>query len=41
LGFTILTLYDFFMLFVFMAGASAVFLFILSKRLLVMMNGVR
>lgn len=41
LGFTILTLYDFFMLFVFMAGASAVFLFVLSKRLLVMMNGVR
>ncbi|MFZ9755092.1 MAG: MFS transporter, partial [Bacteroidia bacterium] len=41
LGFEILTLYDFFMLFVFMAGASAVFLFVLSKRLLVMMNGVR
>lgn len=35
------TLYDFFMLFVFMAGAASVVLFILSGRLLKMMNGVR
>jgi POT family proton-dependent oligopeptide transporter len=40
-GFTIATLYDFFMLFVFMAGIASVFLFFLSKRLLVLMNGVR
>ena len=35
------TLYDFFMLFVFMAGAASVVLFFLSGRLLKMMNGVR
>lgn len=34
-------LYDFFMLFVFMAGAASVVLFILSSKLLKMMNGVR
>ncbi len=35
------TLYDFFMLFVFMAGAASLVLFFLSARLLKMMNGVR
>jgi proton-dependent oligopeptide transporter, POT family len=40
MGFTIATLYDFFMLFVFMAGAAAVILFFLSKMLIKMMNGV-
>ena len=40
-GFKIETLYDFFMIFVVMAGAASVFLFFLSKRLLVMMNGIR
>lgn len=40
-GFQIETLYDFFMLFVFMAGIAAVLLFFISKRLLVLMNGVR
>ena len=35
------TLYDFFMLFVFMAGAASLVLFFLSGRLLKMMNGVR
>lgn len=41
LGFKIANLYDFFMLFVFMAGASSVILFALSKKLLNMMHGVR
>jgi POT family proton-dependent oligopeptide transporter len=41
IGFKITTLYDFFMLFVVMAGASSVVLFFLSRRLLVMMHGVR
>ena len=41
LGMQINTLYDFFMIFVFMAGAASVFLFFLSKRLLKLMNGVR
>jgi proton-dependent oligopeptide transporter, POT family len=35
------TLYDFFMLFVFMAGAASIVLFLLSGKLLKMMNGVR
>jgi POT family proton-dependent oligopeptide transporter len=35
------TLYDFFMLFVIMAGAASIVLFFLSSRLLKMMNGVR
>ena len=39
--FKIETLYDFFMLFVFMAGAASIVLFFLSSRLLKMMNGVR
>jgi POT family proton-dependent oligopeptide transporter len=41
IGFKIANLYDFFMLFVVMSGLSAVILFLLSKRLLVMMHGVR
>ncbi len=41
LGFEIATLYDFFMIFVFMAGIAAVILFFLSKKLLTMMHGVR
>jgi len=41
LGFKIANLYDFFMLFVFMAGASSIVLFFLSKQLIKMMNGVR
>lgn len=40
-GFQINTLYDFFMIFVFMAGGASVILFFLSKKLLKMMNGVR
>ena len=39
--FKIVTLYDFFMLFVFMAGAASIVLFFLSGKLLKMMNGVR
>ena len=41
MGMQINTLYDFFMIFVFMAGAASVFLFFLSKKLLKLMNGVR
>lgn len=41
LGFKISTLYDFFMLFVFMAGGASIILFILSSKLLKMMHGVR
>lgn len=41
MGYQISNLYDFFMLFVFMAGAASIFLFFLSKRLLKMMHGVR
>lgn len=40
-GFQVNTLYDFFMIFVVMAGVASVFLFFLSKRLLVLMNGIR
>lgn len=40
-GYKISNLYDFFMLFVFMAGAASIVLFFLSKRLLKMMHGVR
>jgi POT family proton-dependent oligopeptide transporter len=40
-GFKISTLYDFFMVFVVMAGASSVVLFLLSKKLLDWMHGVR
>lgn len=41
LGYKISNLYDFFMLFVFMAGAASVILFFLSRRLLKMMQGIR
>jgi len=41
LGFKVVTLYDFFMLFVVMSGVAALVLFILSRRLLTMMHGVR
>ncbi len=41
LGVKIENLYNFFMIFVFMAGTASVILFLLSKRLLVMMNGVK
>lgn len=41
LGFEILTLYDFFMLFVFMAGIASVILFFLSRKMLSMMGGIR
>jgi POT family proton-dependent oligopeptide transporter len=40
-GISINNLFDFFMVFVFMAGASSVVLFFLSKRLLKMMHGVQ
>lgn len=41
LGYTIDSLYSFFMLFVVMAGIASIILFILSKKLVTMMNGVR
>jgi POT family proton-dependent oligopeptide transporter len=41
MGMRIATLYDFFMLFVGMAGVSAIILFFLSRKLLQMMHGVR
>jgi len=41
MGFSIANLYDFFMLFVVMAGVASVILFILSKKLMSMMHGVR
>ncbi|WP_029902973.1 peptide MFS transporter [Prevotella sp. 10(H)] len=41
LGYQISNLYDFFMLFVFMAGAASVILFFLLKRLMKMMHGIR
>jgi POT family proton-dependent oligopeptide transporter len=41
IGFQITDLYDFFMIFVAMAGIASVILFILSSRLLKMMHGVR
>jgi proton-dependent oligopeptide transporter, POT family len=41
LGFKVATLYDFFMLFVGMAGLSSIILFVLSRKLLQMMHGVR
>jgi POT family proton-dependent oligopeptide transporter len=40
-GFEIANLYDFFMVFVVMAGVAAIILFVLSSRLLKMMHGVR
>jgi POT family proton-dependent oligopeptide transporter len=41
LGMKINNLYDFFMLFVYMSGAAALILFILSKKLVKMMHGVK
>lgn len=41
IGIPIKDLYDFFMLFVFMAGAAAIILFFLSRKMLQMMHGVR
>ena len=41
LGFQIKTLYHFFMIFVFMASIAALILFLLSKKLLTMMHGIR
>ena len=40
LGYQMSNLYDFFMLFVFMAGVAAVILFFLSRKLLKMMHGI-
>lgn len=40
-GYRISNLYDFFMLFVFMAGAASIILFFLSKTLLRMMHGLK
>ena len=41
LGFNVKNLYDFFMIFVFMAGIASVILFFVSRRLVKMMNGIR
>lgn len=41
LGYTIDSLYSFFMLFVVMAGIASIILFFLSRKLIKMMNGVR
>lgn len=41
LGMKITNLFDFFMIFVYMAGAAAIILFLISKRLLKMMHGIR
>jgi POT family proton-dependent oligopeptide transporter len=41
LGFNIKNLYDFFMIFVFMAGIASVILFFVSRKLVKMMNGIR
>ena len=41
LGFQIIDMYDFFMVFVFMAGGAAIILFFLSKLLMKMMHGIR
>jgi len=41
LGMKIENLYNFFMIFVFMAGTASIILFLLSKKLLVMMHGVK
>ncbi len=40
-GFSINSLHDFFMIFVFLSGAAAIILFLLSKMMLKMMNGLR
>ena len=41
LGIQIENLYNFFMIFVFMAGGASIILFLLSKKLLAMMHGVK
>jgi POT family proton-dependent oligopeptide transporter len=41
LGFQINDLFDFFMIFVYMAGAASILLFLISGRLIVMMRGIR
>ena len=41
LGFNVQNLYDFFMIFVFMAGIASVILFFVSRKLVRMMNGIR
>ena len=41
LGFEVKNLYDFFMIFVFMAGIASVILFFVSRKLVKMMNGIR
>jgi len=41
IGVQINNLYNFFMIFVFMAGTASVILFLISKRLLTMMNGIK
>ena len=41
LGFQIVTLYDFFMVFIVMTGIASIILFVLSGRLLKMMRGLR
>ncbi len=41
LGFKIENLYDFFMIFVFMAGIASIILFFVAKKLVKMMNGIR
>ncbi|MDR1881565.1 MAG: peptide MFS transporter [Prevotella sp.] len=41
MGYRISSLYDFFMLFVFMAGVASVILFFLSGRLMKMMHGIK
>jgi proton-dependent oligopeptide transporter, POT family len=40
-GFRINSLYDFFMIFVFMAGIASIILFFVSRKLVTMMHGVR
>jgi proton-dependent oligopeptide transporter, POT family len=41
MGYKINSLYSFFMLFVFMAGASSIILFVLSSKLMKMMHGIK
>lgn len=41
LGFEVKNLYDFFMIFVIMAGGASIILFLIARKLIKMMNGVR
>jgi len=41
LGFEVKNLYDFFLIFIFMAGIASVILFLVSKKLVTMMHGIR